>query len=217
MVGGTGPLGRGLALRFALAGHGVVIGSRAAARAQEVADGVRAAVPDRVVEVSGATNAGAAQADVVVLALPYAAQAATLPALADLLAGKVVVSCANHLGFDAAGPHPKAVLAGSAAGEVAQLLPRARVVGGFQNVSAAALRRAPSPVDADVLITGDDEEAKQVVHDLVGSVHGLRGVDAGPLRLSAAVEQLTAVLIAVNRRYGATTGIRVTGLPGGLP
>lgn len=211
LVGGTGPLGRGLALRLAQAGHGVLLGSRDAGRAESAADKVRA--KDAGVELAGVTNAEAARADVVAVTVPYEAQRATLPALEPDLAGKVVVSCVNALAFDERGPYPVPVEAGSAAQECQQLLPSARVVGAFQNVSAVELLRVGSPVDADVLLTGDDDEALGVVARMVGRIPGMGAVVAGPLRLSRPVEELTAVLLAVNRRYGSHAGIRVTDLP----
>lgn len=213
LVGGTGPLGRGLALRLAQAGHPVLLGSRDAGRAETAVGKVRA--KDAGVDVSGVTNAEAARADVVVVTVPYEAQRATLPALAPDLAGKVVVCCVNALAFDKRGPYPVAVEAGSAAEECQQLLPSARVVGAFQNVSAVKLLRVPGAVDADVLLTGDDEEAVAAVARMVERIPGMGAVAAGPLRLSRPVEELTAVLLAVNRRHGSHAGIRVTDLPPG--
>lgn len=209
-LGGTGPLGRGLALRLGRAGHRVVLGSRDAARAGEAAAKVLEADPD--VDVSGATNDEAAAADMVFVAVPYAAQRPTLPPLAGTLEGKVVVSCVNALAFDDRGPHPVPVDAGSAAEECQELLPGARVVGAFQNVSAAALLAVPEPVEADVLLTGDHAEACAAVAGLVDDIPGMRAVLAGPLRLTRPVEELTAVLVAVNKRYRTHASIRVTDL-----
>lgn len=209
-LGGTGPLGRGLALRLGRAGHAVRLGSRDAGRAEEAAGKVRAADPG--VDVTGVANTDAAAADIVFVTVPHTAQRASLPPIAGTLAGKVVVSCVNALEFDAAGPHPVLLDAGSAAQECQLLLPGSRVVGGFQNVSAAELARIDGPVDADVLLTGDDEEACGIVARLVERIPDMRAVLAGPLRLSRPVEELTAVLIAVNKRHRAHSSIRVTGL-----
>ncbi len=207
-LGGTGPLGRGLGLRLAQAGHRVLIGSRRAERAAEAVDKVRTKDPD--VDVGGVENPAAAAADIVFITVPYEAQRPTLTALAPALEGKVVVSCVNALAFDERGPHPVLLEAGSAAEEAQALVPSAKIVGAFQNVSAPALLRVPDPVNADALLTGDDPDARATVAELAGGIPGLRAVDAGPLRLSRPVEELTAVLIAVNKRYKAHASIRLT-------
>jgi NADPH-dependent F420 reductase len=211
-LGGTGPQGRGLALRLALAGHTVAIGSRDVAKA-EAAVGKLAAKTDQALDVRAATNEEVAdQAEVVVVTVPYAAQRATLTPLAAALAGKVVVSCVNAVAFDDAGPHPLPVPDGSAAQEVARLLPGARVVGAFQNVSAPLLLRVADPVAGDVLLVGDDEAARERVAALVADIADLRPVHVGPLRLAGPIEEMTAVLLAVNKRYGAHAGLALTGL-----
>lgn len=213
MVGGTGPQGRGLALRLAQAGHRVLLGSRSIEKAQEAVGRIGEKVEG--LPIDAADNATAcAQAEVVVVVLPYAAQRPTLEALAEVIGDKVVVCCVNALAFDAQGPHPVPVPDGSAAQECQALLPRARVVGAWQNVSAVRLLRADEPVDADVLLTGDDEAAREAVGALVEAIPGMRAVHAGPLRLSRPVEELTAVLIAVNTRYATHASVRVTGLDG---
>jgi NADPH-dependent F420 reductase len=208
LVGGTGPLGRGLAVRLAGAEHGVLLGGRDEGRAGDVAAGL--SHPGR--DVVGVTNAQAAGAAVVFVTLPYAAQRATLPPLAERVAGKVVVSCANPLAFDDDGPRPLRVESGSAAQECARLLPGARVVGAFQHIPAARLRRVDEPVECDVLLTGDDGDAKAVVAALAELIPGVRALDAGPLRLTGAVEDMTAVLLSVNIRYSAHTALRLEGV-----
>lgn len=205
VLGGTGPQGRGLAMRLAAAGMPVVLGSRDAARAAEAAAAVGYGV-------SGATNrecAGAA--DTVVVAVPYAGHAALLADLADDLADRLVIDCVNPLGFDAQGPYALEVPEGSAAQQAAALLPRSRVVAAFHHVSAVLLEdRSVSSIDTDVLVLGDDRDDTDLVCDLVALVPGMRGVYAGRLRNARQVEALTANLIAVNRRYKAHAGIRVT-------
>jgi 8-hydroxy-5-deazaflavin:NADPH oxidoreductase len=210
-VGGTGPQGRGLGMRLARAGHRVLIGSREAAKAEAAVGKIGEKVPDLPVE--GMVNAAACeQADVIVVTVPYEAQAATLESIAHLVAGKVVVSCVAPLGFDGDGPHPISVGAGSAAQECQQLLPDARVVGAFQNVSAVKLLRPEEPVEVDVLLTGDDPDAREIVAGMVSRIPGMRAVHAGPLRLSRPIEEMTAVLIAVNKRYGTHSSVKVAGL-----
>jgi 8-hydroxy-5-deazaflavin:NADPH oxidoreductase len=210
-IGGTGPQGRGLGMRLAQAGYRVLIGSRSAEKAQTAVDAIAGKVPGLPVE--GLANPDVcAQADVVVVTVPYEAQRATLEGLAEAIGDKVVVNCVNSLGFDAAGPHAVPVPAGSAAEECAQLLSRARVVGAWQNVSAVRLGRPDEPVDVDVLLTGDDDDARAVVAELVEAIPGMRAVHAGPLRLSRPIEEMTAVLIAVNKRYKTHAGVKVAGL-----
>ena len=192
-------------MRLASAGMPVVLGSRDAARAVETAAAVGYGV-------SGTTNRDCARAaDTVVVAVPYAGHAALLADLADDLAGRLVVDCVNPLGFDAQGPYPLEVPEGSAAQQAAALLPHSRVVAAFHHVSAVLLEdRSVTSIDTDVLVLGDDRDATDLVCDLVALVPGMRGIYAGRLRNAQQVEALTANLIAVNRRYKAYAGIRVT-------
>lgn len=210
-LGGTGDQGRGLARRFALAGHPVVIGSRsaerAAAAAAELAEGLPAGA-----DVTGLTNLDAARAaDVVVVAVPWDGHGALVESVADALAGKIVVDCVNPLGFDAQGPFALTVDEGSAAEQAAALLPDSKVVAAFHHVSAVLLLdTSVESLDTDVLVLGDDREATDAVQALVDEIPGMRGVYAGRLRNAGQVEALTANLIAVNRRYKAHAGLRVT-------
>ncbi|GAA1426205.1 NADPH-dependent F420 reductase [Microlunatus lacustris] len=209
ILGGTGPQGRGLARRFAAAGHGVVLGSRSAERAQAVA----ADYAD-LGDVTGGSNADAAAADLVVITVPYDGHAALLTELAGPLAGKIVVDCVNPLGFDAQGPYPLPVEAGSAAQEAQQLLPGSTVVAAFHHVSAVLLDDpSVTRVEGDVLVLGEDRDAVGTVCDLATAIPGARGIYAGRLRLAGQVEALTANLIAINRRYKAHAGLQVTDLP----
>jgi len=211
VVGGTGPQGKGLAYRWARHGHAVVLGSRSADRAEGVAAEIRSRVPDA--EVSGSDNAEAvAGADVVVLAVPYDGHDELVASLADALAEKIVVSCVNPLGFDKQGPYGLD-LGRSAAESAAAVIPSARVVGAFHHVSAVSLWGDADYLDhEDVLVCGDDADAKQVVIELARSVVGRDGVDAGRLRLARQLEPLTAVLISINKRYKTRSGIAVSGV-----
>jgi len=210
-LGGTGDQGRGLARRFALAGHPVVIGSRsaerAAAAAAELAEGLPAGA-----DVTGSTNLEAARsADVVVVAVPWEGHGALVASVAEALAGKIVVDCVNPLGFDAHGPFALAVEEGSAAEQAAALLPDSTVVAAFHHVSAVLLLDPTvETLDTDVMVLGDDREATDSVQALVDEIPGMRGVYAGRLRNAGQVEALTANLIAVNRRYKSHAGLRVT-------
>ncbi|MEU7936735.1 NADPH-dependent F420 reductase [Microbispora bryophytorum] len=203
ILGGTGDQGKGLARRFSLAGHTVLIGSRSAERAQEAA---------REMGVRGAANADVAgEADVVIVAVPWEGHKALLESLREPLAGKIVVDCVNPLGFDKQGAYALPVEEGSAAQQAAAVLTGSRVVAAFHHVSAVLLLDpSVAEIDLDVLVLGDDREATDVVRALAGRIPGARGVYAGRLRNAHQVEAFTANLISVNRRYKAHAGIRVT-------
>ncbi|MCW2850547.1 MAG: hypothetical protein JWM84_211 [Nocardioides sp.] len=216
VIGGTGPQGKGLGYRFARHGHTVVLGSRAAEKAVPVADEVtaRLAGVEGAGEVTGAANADAcADADVVLLAVPYDGHdelVATLP-----LEGKVVISCVNPLAFDKQGPYGRIIDdgAGSAAESAQLIAPEATVVGAFHHVSAVTLwGEADYLDDEDVLVCGDTTDGKAVAIELARSVTGRDGIDAGKLRLARQLEPLTAVLISINKRYKAHSGVRISGL-----
>ncbi|MGX1163417.1 reduced coenzyme F420:NADP oxidoreductase [Arthrobacter sp. SLBN-100] len=216
VVGGSGPQGKALAYRFAHAGHTVVLGSRAAGRAEEAAAAVNAklqGVGVGVGVVGAAENNAALQgADVVLLAVPYKGHAELVASLADNLAGKVLISCVNPLGFDQRGPYGLDV-AESAAEEAARLAPNATVVGAFHHLSAPNLWASADLLDhEDVLVCGDDPEAKAVAIELAAAVTGRPGIDAGDLRLARQLEPLTAVLISINKRYKIRSGVRISGL-----
>ena len=211
VLGGTGPQGRGLARRFAAAGVPVVIGSRSAERAAAVATELGEATGGTV---SGADNATAAdQGDLVVVAVPWDGHADLLRELAGPLTGKVVVDCVNPLGFDKQGPFALPVEEGSAAQQAAQILTGSTVVGAFHHVSAALLEDPDvAHVQTDVLVLGDDRDATDLVRALADTIPGVTGVYGGRLRNCHQVEAFTANLIAINRRYRAHSGIRVTDL-----
>jgi NADPH-dependent F420 reductase len=214
-MGGTGPQGKGLGYRFAKHGHSVVVGSRAAEKAEVVAEEIRARLDgvDGAGEVSGAANADAcAEADIVVLAVPWDGHDELVGSLP--LAGKTVVSCVNPLAFDKRGAHGLVIDAGegSAAERAQALAPDATVVGAFHNVSAVGLWSEEDYLSDDVLCVGDSDEGKQVAMELVKAVTGREGISAGKLRLARQLEPLTAVLISINRKYKVHSGIRITGL-----
>ena len=209
VLGGTGPQGRGLVRRWAAAGIPVVVGSRSADRAAETAAELAAATNG---DVRGLSNEdAAADADVVVIAVPYDGHAELLRSLAGVLAGKIVVDCVNPLGFDQQGAFALAVDEGSAAQQAAAILTGSTVVAAFHHVSAALLDDPEiSSVDTDVLVLGDDRDATDLVASLADTVPGMRGVYGGRLRNAGQVEALTANLISVNRRYKAHAGVRIT-------
>jgi NADPH-dependent F420 reductase len=211
VLGGTGPQGRGLALRFAAAGLPVVIGSRSGDRALETA---KSLAETTCGNVTGAVNVDAAEAaDLVLVAVPWEGHGELLGELAGALAGKVVIDCVNPLGFDKHGAFSLRVAEGSATQQAATLLPASTVVGAFHNLSAALLEDpAVELIETDVLVVGDDREATDLVQNLAATIPGVRGIYAGRLRNAHQVEALTANLISVNRRYKAHSGVRVTDL-----
>ena len=213
VLGGTGDQGRGLARRFALAGHTVYIGSRSAERAAKAA-GELVEAESTTIQVHGLANAEAAdQGDIVIVAVPWDGHRELLVSLADKLAGKIVVDCVNPLGFDKKGPFVLDVAEGSAAQQAAEVLPGSRVTAAFHHVSAVILLDPEvEEVDLDVLVLGEDREATDIVRALADQIPGVRGVFGGRLRNAHQVEALTANLIAVNRRYKTHAGIRITGL-----
>ena len=205
ILGGTGEQGRGLARRFAMAGHPVIIGSRvhdrAHAVAREVGHGVR-----------GLANRDAArEATLVIAAVPWEGHGELLTGLASELAGKIVVDCVNPMGFDARGAYPLPVPEGSAAQQAAALLPSSQVVAAFHHVSAVLLLDPEvGSLDQDVLVLGDDRHATDLVQALAARIPGVRGVYAGRLRNCGQIEALTANLVSINRRYKAHAGLRIT-------
>ena len=225
ILGGTGPQGRGLALRLARAGCPVVIGSRHAAKAQEsaaelVAGSVDASklggsglVAGSDLAITGAGNSEAASAgEVVFVSVPWEAHEPTLRSLTAELRGRVVVDLVNPLQFDRLGPVGLPVEEGSAAEQASAILPDSRLVSGFHHVSARILLDETRGLDTDILVCGDDPAAKAQVLALAELIPGVRAVDAGPLRLSRHLEGMTAVLLSVNRAYRTVTGVHLTGL-----
>ena len=215
VLGGTGPQGRGLAVRLAAAGQRILLGSRDAERAAEVAKDVaeRAATAGGAeISVQGGSNVDVAgAADLVIVAVPFAGHAATLAELATPLAGKIVVDCVVPMGFDELGAYVLDVEEGSVTQQAAALLPDSHVVGAFHHLSAVLLEDLSRPtLDGDVMVVGDVREATDTVQALAGRLPGMRGIYAGRLRNAGQVEALTANLIAINRRYKAHAGIRVT-------
>lgn len=210
-IGGTGPEGKGLAYRFALAGHEVVVGSRTLERAEAAAREVGERVPTATVQ--GLLNADAArEVEVVVLTVPFTAQADTLPALREEIGGKIVVSTGVPVSFDGGRPSMLSVPEGSGAEQAQALLPDARVVAAFQNLGAGKLWEGDVPLEQDIIVCAGDDEAKRQVMALSEEIRGARAVDGGPLASSRYVEGITVLLLAINRRYKTLAGVRVVGV-----
>jgi NADPH-dependent F420 reductase len=212
VLGGTGQEGSGLALRWAHAGHRVTIGSRSPERAQETASRINARIgADRA---TGAHNRAAAEiGQTVVLAVPYSAQLATLEEIKPALAGKILIDVTVPLIAPQVG-RVQLPEGGSAVLKAQRLLgDGVRVVSAFQNVSAEHLKALDHAIDCDVLVCGDDRDARAAVIKLARDA-GMRAFHAGPLANSAVAEALTSALITINRQYKIKhSGIRITGLP----
>ncbi len=216
IVGGTGALGFGLALRLAAAGRAVVIGSRDAGRAEEAAERVREQVPGA--EVEGAENDEAAKrGPIVFLAVPFRAQSENLTNLKGALGeGQILVDATVPLAAAVSGKATRllGVPQGSAAEQAQEMVPDGvTVVSALHTVSAATLGNLDAQLDEDVLVTGDAKEAKRRVAELIALIPGLRPVNAGALETARLVEGLTPLLISVNIRNRTHTGVKLTGLP----
>jgi len=216
IIGGTGALGYGLALRWAREGVDVVIGSRKAERATEAAERVRAAVPEAAVE--GLPNdAAARRGPIVFVCVPFRAQSETYNNLREVLeGGQLVVDCTVPIAAAVRGKATRSlgVWQGSAAQQAQEMAPDGvTVVAGLHSVSAPTLADLERELDEDVLICGERKADKARVAALVEQIPGLRAVNAGALEMARIAEQLTPLLISINARYKAHAGIRITGLP----
>ncbi len=212
-IGGTGPEGLGLALRLAVAGEEVVIGSRKLERAEAAAAWVRERRPSA--RVRGALNREAvAEAGVVFVTVPYDGHRSVLSELASALEGKVVVDAVVPVAFEKGLARGLSVEDGSAAQEAQGLLPRSRLVAAFHTLSARKLQEGDTVIEGDILVCGDDPEAKATAMALAEKIPGLRAVDGGGLANARYVEQITVLLLNLNRVHKAETGIRIVGLEG---
>jgi len=211
VIGGTGKEGSGLSLRWARAGLDVIIGSRRLEKAERVATELNETLGQELIR--GLANRDAAQAgDIVVLSVPYAAHRAILEDIQPALPGKVLIDVTAPI--DPKNPGRVRLLeAGSAAVEAQQFLgDQVTVVAAFQNIAAGHLQNLDHDIDSDVLVCGDDRDAKQLAIELAEKA-GMHALDAGPLINASTVEGLTAVLVGLNKRYKSKgTGIRITGI-----
>jgi len=212
-IGGTGPEGRGLALRLAAAGEPVLIGSRTAARAAAAADAIRAALP--AARIDACENLDALErSDRVVLAVPFHGLAAFLDVARTRLERKLVIDVIVPLALRAGFFELAAVPGAASVGELIQrAAPGARVVSAFKNLSAEKLLDLGSPLEGDIVLCGNDPAARGEVGALVRRLPGLRAVDAGDLRNARYIEAITPLLLNLNRASGARTSIAILGLP----
>ena len=212
ILGGTGPAGRGVAVRLAEAGIRVTLGSRDAERAAGVAGEVVARWPDLDLALGGSDNAAAAGADLVIVATPWDSAVSTVQSLREALTGKVVVSMANALVKE--GREMLALIPprGSVAAAVQSAVPDSLVAAAFHHLPASEMENLESGLEADVLVCSDYPEATVVTESLVDVMQGLRPLNAGSLNQAAAIEAFTAVCITMNMRHKAHSTLRIAGI-----
>lgn len=210
-LGGTGPEGRSLALRLAIAGEEVAIGSRDAARAKEMAQKVEAR--GQSIHVVGGENTEiVAMSETIFITVPYEGQASLLRSLAPHLEGKLIVDTVAPVSFQDGIISGINVPEGSAAEQAQGLLPGSHVVAAFQNVSAVDLWVPNKVIKCDVIVCSDHEESKKQVMALAERIPDVRSLDGGPLANSRYVEEITALILNINRIYKAHASIRLEGL-----
>ncbi len=212
IIGGTGPAGRGLAIRSAVAGHSVCLGSRDAARAEEVAADLRGRVEGSTLDLVGTSNEDAAGCDLVVIATPWEGAVATAKSLSSALNGRIVVSMVNALTKEGREMLPLYPPRGSMAGQISAALPGSDVAASFHHLPAADMEKLDSGLVADVLVCGDSDRARAATIELIDSIEGLRGIDAGSLAQASPIEAFTAVCITMNIRHKAHSTLRIAGL-----
>ena len=212
IVGGTGPAGSALAARLADIGYEVVLGSRSKYRSMEVVDALIERWPQRELAISPSDNIGAAKCDFVVIATPWEAAAITARSVADHTRGKVVVTMSNALASVDDEFVPLIPPRGSVAASVQASLPDSKVAATLQHVPAQELGDLEQPLDSDILICSDDQEATDLVAEIVGKIPGARALDCGNLSNATAIEAFTAVLLQLNTRYKTRVALKLVGL-----
>jgi NADPH-dependent F420 reductase len=212
ILGGTGPAGLALAARLSSVGFDTVIGSRSRYRALEIRDGLLEKWPDRELSIDAADNAGAADADVVVIATPWDGATQTAAAVANHLRGKVVICMANALTRIGKEFQPLVPPRGSVAASVQAAVPECKVAAAFHHVPAKELGDLDHPIETDVLICSDHPSATACTSEIVTKMPNMRPLDAGELSLATPIESFTAVLLQLNVRYRTRVAIRFTGI-----
>jgi 8-hydroxy-5-deazaflavin:NADPH oxidoreductase len=216
ILGGTGPAGMGLALRWVRAGETVILGSRDAQRAQEAAEKIKQRTGSEA-RVSGMENSAACRAaEILVLTVPFEGQASLLKQLKPAIRpGSILIDATVALAASVGGRASRTlgVWQGSAAQQAAELVPQGvSVAAAFHNLSAGLLN-GDEPLDCDVIVCGDDANANQIARALAAKISGVRAIDGGKLENARVLEQITALLIGLNIRHKGHGGIRITGLP----
>jgi 8-hydroxy-5-deazaflavin:NADPH oxidoreductase len=209
ILGGTGPAGRGVAIRLASAGYHVVLGSRDGDRAAQVAETLS---PRGDGTIAGGSNEKAASCDIVVVATPWDSAVATVKEFKSLLANKIVISMVNALAKEGRELVPLYPPRGSMAAQIAFALPESQVVGAFHHLPANQMENLDSGLEADVVIFGDNDAARTQIAELVSAMPGLTAIVAGSMSLASAVEAFTAVCISINIRHKAHSYVKLAGL-----
>lgn len=216
VIGGTGPAGMGLALRWARAGETIIIGSRDEQRAQKAATAIQLKVGNQAKVSAMENSAACAAADILMLTVPFEGQAILLKQLKDSITpGSILIDATVPLAASVGGraSRPLGVWQGSAAQQAAELVPKGvTVVAAFHNLSAELLS-GDDALDCDVVVCSDDPDAGQLTRELAAKISGVRAIDGGKLENARIVEQITALLIGLNIRHKGHAGIRITGLP----
>jgi 8-hydroxy-5-deazaflavin:NADPH oxidoreductase len=211
IIGGTGPEGLGLAMRFAKAGHMVYIGSRSEERAAEAVEKVKAKLPEA--DIFGGINAeGAEKADFVFLTVPSDAHHDTLVDLEEVIGEKILIDVVVPMLWDKDGPKAVVVDEGSAALQAQALLPAAKVISGFHHLDGSELQKVDRPLQGDVIVVGDHKPSKKKVMDLVEQIEYVRALDGGGLANSRYLEEFTVQLLQINKIYKSHAGVRITGI-----
>jgi NADPH-dependent F420 reductase len=211
-IGGTGPEGKGLGLRMAMAGHEVILGSRNIDRANTAVEDIKKLVNEKLLIRGESNNQTASESDIVFITVPYEGHKNTLIDLESELSGKIVVDTVVPIRFIKGNFEPITVTEGSAAEEAAASLPNSSIIGAFHNVSAVALIEPATLIDCDVLVTGNDLQAKTEVMKLAEDINGIRAVDGGRIENSKQVEDLTVLLLTINKIYKKHSMIKIVGL-----
>lgn len=212
IVGATGPAGSALGIRLASAGHKVILGSRSAERAAEVVGSIAANWPDHNLDITASDNAGAAAAELIVIATPWDAAWTTAKSVSESLDGKVVICMANALIRVGHEFQPLVPPRGSVAASVQAAVPRSLVVGALHHVPAKELADLNHPIESDVLVCSDHPAAKKISMDLINEMPSMRALDAGDLTQAAPIEAFTAVLLELNLKYKTRVAVKFTGI-----
>ena len=212
LLGATGPAGSALAARLADTGHDVVVGSRSRYRAMEVCDKIFDRWPERSLSIRATDNAGAADAEVVVIATPWDAAAATARSVADHLHRKVVICMSNAIAQVAGEFQPLVPPRGSVSASVQAEVTDAYVAAALHHVPANELGNLDHELASDVLVCSDHRRATETVAELISGIPGARPLDAGGLSNATAIEAFTAVLLQLNSRYSTRVALRLTGI-----
>jgi NADPH-dependent F420 reductase len=210
-IGGTGPEGLGLAMRFLKSGNAVFIGSRTEERAAEAVAKCQEVVPEGEI-YGGFNHEGCEKADFIFVTVPGDGHHDVLTSLAEYIGDKIIVDCVAPMVFDKDGPKPTPPEAGSAAEEAQHILTAAKVVSAFHHLDAKSLQAVETPMQGDVVVCSDHKPAKKKVMELVEEIEYVRALDGGPLMNSRITEAITALLIHINRNYKSHAGIRITGV-----